>query len=185
MQFFPCDIPEVLVLHPKVFGDERGFFLETYRKSEFEAAGIYQDFVQDNHSRSKRGVLRGLHFQVKQVQGKLFRVIAGEVFDVAVDLRRSSTTFGQWVGVNLSAENKYQVWIPPGFAHGFFVISDWAEVVYKVTDYWAPEHERTLLWNDPRVDIHWPVNPGEAPQLSAKDQQGLLLSQFSKEDLFD
>jgi dTDP-4-dehydrorhamnose 3,5-epimerase len=185
MEFIKTEIPDVLVLQPKVFGDERGFFLETFRKSEFIAAGILQDFVQDNHSRSRRGVLRGLHFQVQQVQGKLFRVIAGEVFDVAVDLRKSSVTFGRWVGICLSAENKYQVWIPPGFAHGFYVMSDWAEVVYKVTDYWAPEHERTLLWNDPQLNIAWPVTPGDTPQLSVKDQQGTLLRDIATAELFD
>jgi dTDP-4-dehydrorhamnose 3,5-epimerase len=184
MEFIQTEIPDVLVLQPKVFGDERGFFLETFRKSEFIAAGIHQDFVQDNHSRSRRGVLRGLHYQVQQVQGKLFRVIAGEVFDVAVDLRKSSATFGRWVGIHLSAENKYQVWVPPGFAHGFYVMSDWAEVVYKVTDYWAPEYERTLLWNDLQLNIAWPVAPGEIPQLSAKDQQGALLRDLATTELF-
>lgn len=168
-------IPEVLVLEPKVFGDERGFFYESYNsKTLTEKAGITDVFVQDNHSSSIRNVLRGLHYQIKQPQGKLVRVIAGEIFDVAVDIRRNSPTFGKWVGENLSVENKKMFWIPKGFAHGFVVISDIAEVLYKTTDYWAPEHERSIVWNDTTLNIMWPIE-GE-PKLSKKDRQGLPLS---------
>lgn len=166
----------VLILEPRVFGDDRGFFYESYnRRVLAEVAGITQDFVQDNHSRSARNVLRGLHYQIKQPQGKLVRAIAGEVFDVAVDIRRSSPTFGKWAGVNLSAENKRMLWIPPGFAHGFLVLSDHAEFLYKTTDYWAPEHERSIAWNDPELAIDWPL-AGE-PVLSAKDRAGLRLKE--------
>ena len=185
MEFIPLSIPDVLLIKPKVFGDERGFFLETYRQSEFTQAGIALPFVQDNHSRSRQGVLRGLHYQVRQVQGKLVRVIAGEVFDVAVDMRRSSPTFGAWVGDRISAENKHQLWIPPGFAHGIYVLSEWAELVYKVTDYWAPEWERTLLWNDADVAVSWPLLAGQEPQLSAKDAAGTPIKQLLPEDLFN
>ncbi|MBA4291097.1 MAG: dTDP-4-dehydrorhamnose 3,5-epimerase, partial [Pseudomonas sp.] len=154
-----------------VFGDERGFFFESFNARQFaEATGLHREFVQDNHSRSAKGVLRGLHYQVQQAQGKLVRVTAGEVFDVAVDLRRSSPTFGQWVGVHLSAENKRQLWVPEGFAHGFVVLSEFAEFLYKTTDYYAPEHERSIRWDDPTLAIDWPLT--EAPQLSAKDQAG-------------
>ncbi len=174
-------IPEVLVLEPKVFGDERGFFYEGYNsKMLAEEAGITDVFVQDNHSSSIRNVLRGLHYQIKQSQGKLVRVIAGEIFDVAVDVRKNSPTFGKWIGENLSAENKKMLWIPKGFAHGYVVISDIAEVLYKTTDYWAPEHERCIAWNDPPLNITWPIK-GE-PKLSEKDQQGLPLS---RAELFD
>ncbi|HEX7972946.1 MAG TPA: dTDP-4-dehydrorhamnose 3,5-epimerase [Anaerolineales bacterium] len=182
MKFLPSAIPDILIIEPQVFGDERGFFLETYQARQFAEAGITADFVQDNHSGSRQGILRGLHYQVRQVQGKLVRVIAGEIFDVAVDIRRSSPTFGRWEGVCLSAQNKLQVWVPPGFAHGFYVLSEWAEVVYKATDFYAPQAERTLLWNDPALGIDWPLLDGQLPLLSAKDAQGMPLSQA---ELFD
>jgi len=169
------DIPEVLILEPRVFGDERGFFFESFNEKVWQAAtGITTRFVQDNHSRSARGVLRGLHYQIRQAQGKLVRVVVGEVFDVAVDLRRSSPTFGKWVGVTLSADNKRQMWVPEGFAHGFLVVSEVAEFLYKTTDYYAPEYERCIIWNDPDLSISWPLS-GEAPQLSAKDSSAPLL----------
>ena len=165
---------DALVLAPKVFGDERGFFFESFNQRRFDdAIGRTVNFVQDNHSRSVRNVLRGLHYQVKQPQGKLLRVIAGEIFDIAVDLRRSSPTFSRWASVVLSAGNKRQIWIPEGFAHGFLVLSEYAEVLYKTTDYWVPEHERCLIWNDPRLAISWPLTSD--PILSAKDGQGLPL----------
>lgn len=168
-------IPEVLILEPKVFGDDRGFFFESYNQRAFqEATGWAPAFVQDNHSRSAKGVLRGLHYQIVQPQGKLVRVVAGEVFDVAVDIRKSSPTFGQWVGAHLSAENKRQMWVPPGFAHGFVVLSDFAEFLYKTTDFYAPEHERCIAWNDPEIGIEWPLD--HAPALSAKDKLGASLS---------
>lgn len=164
-------LPGLLLIEPKVFGDERGFFFESFNQHKFEeAVGRAVSFVQDNHSRSVKGVLRGLHYQIRQPQGKLVRVVHGEVFDVAVDLRKSSPTFGQWVGETLSAENKKQLWIPEGFAHGFLVLSESAEFLYKTTDYWAPEHERSLAWNDPEVAIQWPLDGN--PVISAKDQQG-------------
>jgi dTDP-4-dehydrorhamnose 3,5-epimerase len=166
-------IPDVVVLEPKVFGDARGFFLETWNAREFAIAGIRAEFVQDNHSRSTRNVLRGLHYQLRQPQGKLVRVILGEVFDVAVDLRRSSPTFGRWVGEKLSAENRRMVWVPAGFAHGFLVLSDVAEFLYKATDYYAPEHERSIAWNDPDLAIEWPL--AGAPVLSSKDAAGVRL----------
>ena len=172
-------IPEVVLLQPKVFGDERGFFYESFNQQRFEEAiGRSVSFVQDNHSCSAKGVLRGLHYQVQQAQGKLVRVVAGEVFDVAVDLRAGSKTFGQWVGELLSAENKRQLWVPEGFAHGFLVLSDSAEFLYKTTDYYAPQHERCLQWNDAQVAIDWPLArlDGVALQLSAKDQQGQPLA---------
>lgn len=169
-------IPDLLLLEPKAFGDERGFFLESFNQRRFdEIVGRHIEFVQDNHSRSARHVLRGLHYQIRQSQGKLVRVVAGEVFDVAVDLRRSSPTFGQWAGTCLSADNKRQLWIPEGFAHGFAVLSDYAEFLYKTTDYWAPEYERCLLWNDPAIAIEWPLPT--APILSVKDQAGVTLNQ--------
>jgi dTDP-4-dehydrorhamnose 3,5-epimerase len=180
MRAIATSIPEVIILEPKVFGDERGFFYESFNAKAFEeATGVKREFVQDNHSRSARGVLRGLHYQLQQAQGKLVRVTVGEVFDVAVDLRRSSPTFGQWVGEILSAENKRQLWVPEGFAHGFVVLSDYAEFLYKTTDYYAPEHERSILWNDPDLAIEWPLQ--EAPQLSGKDQAGI---NFKDADLF-
>ena len=175
MEFKPTIIPDVILVEPKVFGDGRGFFMETYQAARFAAAGITAGFVQDNHSGSARGILRGLHYQIRQPQGKLVRVVAGEVFDVAVDLRRSSPTFGRWVGQRLSASNRLQIWIPPGFAHGFYVLSEWAEVVYKATDYYDPEWERTLLWNDPEVGVEWPLLEGRPPILSQKDAEGSLL----------
>jgi dTDP-4-dehydrorhamnose 3,5-epimerase len=175
MEFIPTAIPEVLLIEPKVYGDERGFFMETYQAARFADAGICVDFVQDNHSGSAQGILRGLHYQIRQPQGKLVRVVAGEVFDVAVDLRRSSPNFGRWVGQRLSASNRLQIWIPPGFAHGFYVLTGWAEVVYKATDFYAPEWERTLQWNDPEVGIVWPLLEGQPPILSEKDAQGSLL----------
>ncbi len=174
MKVLETSIPDVLIIEPKVFGDERGFFYESFNAAAFEAAtGLKRQFVQDNHSKSQRGVLRGLHYQIQQPQGKLVRVVAGEVFDVAVDLRKSSPSFGRWFGTHLSAQNQRQLWIPEGFAHGFVVLSESAEFLYKTTDYYAPEHERSLLWNDPELGIQWPFD--EAPQLSAKDQAGKLL----------
>ncbi len=173
MNVIPTDLPEVILLEPKVFGDERGFFMESYNKRVLAEVGIHHDFVQDNHSRSAKGVLRGLHYQLQQAQGKLVRVVAGRVFDVAVDLRKSSPTFGRWAGFELSAENKRLAWIPPGFGHGFLVLSDSADFLYKATDYYAPEHERSVLWNDPAIGIQWPLD-GE-PLLSGKDRAGVLL----------
>jgi dTDP-4-dehydrorhamnose 3,5-epimerase len=168
------ELPEVLILELRVFGDDRGFFFESFNQRDFgESTGVKANFVQDNHSKSKKGVLRGLHYQIQHPQGKLVRVIQGAVFDVAVDLRRSSPNFGKWVGVELSAENKRQLWVPAGFAHGFVVTSDSAEFLYKTTDYWYPEHERSLLWNDPAIGIKWPID-GE-PSLAAKDVAGRLL----------
>ncbi|MBK5108079.1 MAG: dTDP-4-dehydrorhamnose 3,5-epimerase [Anaerolineales bacterium] len=175
MEFKPTTLPEVILISPVVYGDERGFFMETYREIEFSAAGIPGNFVQDNHSGSVQGTLRGLHYQIKQSQGKLVQVVSGEVFDVAVDLRKSSPTFGKWAGELLSAGNKHQLWIPPGFAHGFYVLSDWANVIYKVTDYYAPEWDRTLLWNDPEIGIDWPLIGGEEVNISTKDANGLRL----------
>ncbi|UGQ45620.1 dTDP-4-dehydrorhamnose 3,5-epimerase [Massilia endophytica] len=175
MKVIPTAIDGLLVIEPTVFGDDRGFFFESYNERRFrELTGVRAEFVQDNHSRSARKVLRGLHYQIQQAQGKLVRVTAGSVFDVAVDLRKSSSTFGQWYGLELSAENKRQLWIPPGFAHGFLVTSEHAEFLYKTTDYYAPEHERAILWNDPALGIEWPLD-GE-PLLSGKDQKGLLLA---------
>ena len=176
MKVIETAIPDLLILEPKVFGDARGFFMESFNARSFqEATGLNVDFVQDNHSRSAKGVLRGLHYQIQQAQGKLVRVVRGSVFDVAVDLRRSSPTFGQWVGVTLSEENNRQFWIPPGFAHGFLVTSDSADFLYKTTDYYAPEHERSLLWNDPEVGVEWPLEG--APLLSAKDVAGKPLGE--------
>jgi len=169
-------IPDLILLEPKVFGDDRGFFLESYNRRVFQdAIGIDVDFVQDNHSKSVKGVLRGLHYQVQQTQSKLVRVVSGEIFDVAVDLRRSSPTFGQWDGEVLSADNKRSLWVPGGFAHGFLVLSDTAEVLYKATDYYAPTHERSLAWNDPTVGIKWPMSG--APILSAKDAKAARLNE--------
>jgi dTDP-4-dehydrorhamnose 3,5-epimerase len=168
-------IPEVVVLEPEIFGDERGFFLESYNQKSFEAIGLKRTFVQDNHSRSARNVLRGLHYQLGQPQGKLVRVVIGSIWDVAVDIRRSSATFGQWVAEEISAENKRMLWVPEGFAHGFVVISDSADVLYKATDFYAPSCERSLLWDDPQLGITWPLN-GE-PLLSKKDRAGTPLSQ--------
>ncbi len=169
MRATPTAIPEVIVLEPKLFGDDRGFFFESFNAKAFEqATGLKREFVQDNHSKSAKYVLRGLHYQIQQPQGKLVRVVQGEVFDVAVDLRKSSKTFGQWVGVHLSADNKKQLWVPEGFAHGFVVLSETAEFLYKTTDYYAPEYERSLLWNDPAIGVNWNID-GE-PLLSGKDR---------------
>lgn len=177
MNFTPTFIPEVILVEPRVHGDARGFFMETYQQKEFATAGIDYEFVQDNHSRSTQGALRGLHYQLKHTQGKLFRVIIGEVFDVAVDLRCSSPTFGKWVGFTLSAENKRMLWVPPGFAHGFYTISDFVEVIYKTTDYYAPEYERSIIWNDPDINIQWPELTKEKLILSPKDAQGMTLQE--------
>ncbi|MDD1510007.1 dTDP-4-dehydrorhamnose 3,5-epimerase [Pseudomonas sp. CNPSo 3701] len=180
MHIIQTAIPDVLILEPMVFGDERGFFYESFNARAFsEATGLNPNFVQDNHSRSQQGVLRGLHYQVEQAQGKLVRVTAGEVYDVAVDLRRQSPTFGQWVGTHLSADNKRQMWVPEGFAHGFVVLSEFAEFLYKTTDYYAPAFERCIRWDDPKLAIDWPLQ-GE-PRLSAKDQQSL---RFDEADVF-
>lgn len=176
MQVIPTAIPDVLIIEPKVFGDARGFFFESFNQAKFEAAtGQNVNFVQDNHSRSAQGVLRGLHYQIQQPQGKLVRVVQGEVFDVVVDIRKSSPTFGQWVGEILSADNKRQLWVPEGFAHGFVVMSDTAELLYKTTDYYAPEFERCIAWNDPELAIHWPQPLSTPPLLSSKDQMGLKM----------
>jgi dTDP-4-dehydrorhamnose 3,5-epimerase len=174
MEVIKTKIPDVLILEPKVFGDDRGFFFESFNEQAFlDQTGVKLAFVQDNHSKSARNVLRGLHYQIQQPQGKLVRVVVGEVYDVAVDLRRGSAHFGQWVGIHLSAENKRQFWVPPGFAHGFVVLSESAEFLYKTTDYYAPAYERSLLWNDPDLGIEWPLE-GE-PMLSAKDVVGTPL----------
>jgi dTDP-4-dehydrorhamnose 3,5-epimerase len=176
MIYTQLNIPDVVLIEPKVFGDHRGFFMETFRDDEFKKRIAPVTFVQDNHSKSSRGILRGLHYQIKHPQGKLVRVISGEVFDVAVDLRRSSPFFGRWTGTILSAENKKMLWVPPGFAHGFYVLSPEAEFTYKCTDYYAPDHERSVLWNDPDISIDWPVIPGISPVLSQKDSQGMPLA---------
>jgi dTDP-4-dehydrorhamnose 3,5-epimerase len=175
MKAIPTTIPDVMLLEPRVFGDQRGFFYESFNARRFaELTGVTAAFVQDNHSKSARNVLRGLHYQISQPQGKLVRVTAGAVFDVAVDLRKSSSTFGRWVGFELSAENQRQMWIPPGFAHGFVVTSESAEFLYKTTDYYAPQHERAIRWDDPALGIGWPA--GLQPLLSGKDQQASLLA---------
>lgn len=176
MQFIPTAIADVVIVEPKVFGDQRGFFMESWSRRDFAKAGIHADFVQDNYSRSDQGVLRGLHYQIWQPQGKLVRVTRGEVYDVAVDLRRGSPSFGHWVGVYLSAENSRMLWVPPGFAHGFYVISpEGADFQYKCTDYYAPQHERSLLWNDPAIGVEWPLIDGKEPVLAAKDASGSFL----------
>ena len=177
MLFEPASIPQVILITPQVFGDDRGFFMETYQAQRFGAAGLPFIYVQDNHSGSQHGTLRGLHYQIRQPQGKVVRVLTGEIYDVVVDLRHWSASFGQWLGIELSEKNKKQIWIPPGFAHGFYVLSEWAEVAYKATDYYAPEWERTLFWNDPTMNIAWPILNGEEPILSTKDRQGKLLSE--------
>lgn len=175
MKIIETSIPDVLIIEPKVFGDERGFFYESFNAAAFEAAtGLKRQFVQDNHSKSQRGVLRGLHYQLQQPQGKLVRVVRGRVFDVAVDLRRGSPRFGRWAGVELGEEDHRQLWIPPGFAHGFLVLSEAADFLYKTTDYYAPAHERCIAWNDPQIGIDWPLTA--APLLSAKDAQGSSLA---------
>ena len=177
MKITSTTLSGVMLVEPRCFSDERGFFMETYQAQQFAEAGITAAFVQDNHSASRQGVLRGLHYQVANVQGKLVRAVAGEVYDVAVDLRRSSPTFGQWAATLLSAHNHRQVWIPAGFAHGFYTLSAWAEVVYKTTDYYNPQAERTLLWNDPSLAIPWPLIDGQPPLLSPKDARGMPLQQ--------
>ena len=176
MKVTATSLPEVLIIEPKVFGDQRGFFFESFNQKAFnDATGLDAKFVQDNHSRSTKGVLRGLHYQIQQPQGKLVRVVRGAVFDVAVDIRKSSPNFGAWVGVELSEENHRQLWVPPGFAHGFLVTSDTADFLYKTTDYYAPEFERCVAWNDPEIGVEWPL-AGIEPQLSVKDQAGVLLA---------
>jgi len=177
MEIGRTTIPDVMVLQPEIFGDERGFFMETFRANDFAASGIAGPFVQDNHSGSQQGILRGLHYQIRHPQGKLVRVVTGEIFDAAVDIRRSSSTFGKSIGILLSAQNKRQLWIPPGFAHGFYVISDWAEVLYKATEYYDPEAERVIIWNDPTLNVAWPIKPGKSPTISRKDIAGKLLSE--------
>ena len=177
MEYVPTAIPEVVLLKTKVYGDARGFFLETFRQSEFDAICGHQDFVQDNHSGSRQGILRGLHYQLRQTQGKLVRAAVGEVFDVAVDIRQGSPTFGKWVGAVLSAENRHQLWVPPGFAHGYYVMSEWAEFYYKATDYYAPEWERGILWNDPAIGIEWLLVAGKLPTLSIKDSTAPTLAE--------
>lgn len=174
MNYIETRIPDVIILEPKVFGDDRGFFMETFRANEFAENCAVRDFVQENHSKSRQGILRGLHYQMEQTQGKLVRVVSGCVYDVAVDVRKSSPTFGQWVGVELSADNKRQLWVPEGFAHGFYVMTETAEFVYKCTDYYAPEYEKSLRWDDPTLNISWPLVDGAAPLLSDKDQNGDL-----------
>lgn len=181
MNIVKTALPEVLIFEPKVFGDDRGFFFESFNARQFEdATGLKRDFVQDNHSRSAKNVLRGLHYQIQQPQGKLVRVVAGTVFDVAVDIRRSSPNFGKWVGVELSAENKRQLWVPEGFAHGFVVLSESAEFLYKTTDYYAPQFERSLRWDDPALDIQWPIDG--VPVLSKKDEDAPA---FAVAELFE
>ncbi len=182
MRFIPTEIPDVQLIEPEMLGDQRGFFMEIYHARIYNQAGIDAVFVQDNQSGSRRGSLRGLHYQICHPQSKLIRVVHGEVFDVAVDIRRSSPTFGRWVGRHLSSENRLQIYIPVGFAHGIYVLSDWAEVTYKVSDFYAPECERTLLWNDPQVNVTWPLFDGEPPVLSEKDVRGATLENA---DLFE
>lgn len=182
MKVTACSVPDVLLIEPRVFGDDRGYFYESFNQRAFNGAtGLNLTFVQDNHSKSARNVLRGLHYQIQQPQGKLVRVVAGEVFDVAVDFRRGSPTFGKWVGEILSEKNKRQLWVPPGFGHGFVVLSETAEFLYKTTDYYAPEHERCVVWNDPALAIEWPLD-GAVPLLSGKDSAGLA---FLQADMFD
>ena len=175
------NIPDVLLIKPEIYEDDRGFFIETYHTKKYTQLGI-PSFVQDNHSRSKKGVLRGMHYQIKHSQGKLVRVVSGAVFDVVVDIRKSSNFFGQWVGQELSAENNYQLWVPPGFAHGYYVLSDLADFLYKTTDFYSPEHERTILWNDEDLSIDWPIAKGEVPIISVRDLRGTLLKDA---ELFD
>jgi dTDP-4-dehydrorhamnose 3,5-epimerase len=169
VEFEPTEIPEVVLIRPKVFGDSRGYFFESWEERKFAGAGLEVKFVQDNHSRSARHILRGLHYQIQQPQGKLVRVVTGTVFDVAVDIRRSSPTFGRWVGVTLSEENHHMLWVPTGFAHGFMVLSESADFLYRCTDFWAPPHERAIAWNDPDLGIVWPLPEGTQPVLSGKD----------------
>jgi dTDP-4-dehydrorhamnose 3,5-epimerase len=180
LKFIPTKIPEVILIEPKVIGDDRGFFFESWRKSEFFQNNITHDFVQENHSRSAKGVLRGLHYQTENVQGKLVRVVHGEVFDVAVDLRQSSSTYRCWVGEILSQQNRRMLWVPPGFAHGFYVMSEMAEFIYKCTDYYAPDYEQCILWNDPKIGIDWPFEESVHPKLSDKDLNGLSFAKAPK-----
>jgi dTDP-4-dehydrorhamnose 3,5-epimerase len=182
MKITPTEIPEVLLIEPQVYADERGFFMETFQVRNYAEAGLAASFVQDNLSGSRGGVLRGLHYQMRQPQGKLVSVLVGEVFDVAVDLRRSSPTFGRWVGAHLSAQDRRQIWVPPGFGHGFLVLSAWAELAYKASDFYSPGWERTIRWDDPTLAIRWPLAAGQQPLLSPKDAQGCLLADA---DLFD
>jgi dTDP-4-dehydrorhamnose 3,5-epimerase len=182
MEFNRTEIPEVIVVNPQVHEDTRGFFMETYRADQFASAGIDTNFVQDNHSRSIQYTLRGLHYQIRHAQGKLVQVVVGEIFDVAVDLRRSSPTIGRWVGILLSAQNKHQLWVPKGFAHGFYVTSEWAEVIYKTTDYYNRESERCIRWDDPTIGVTWPFVNGITPILSPKDQSG---KSFREAELFE
>lgn len=175
MKYTQLDIPDIVLIEPQVFGDHRGFFMETFRDDEFRKNVAHATFVQDNHSKSSHGILRGLHYQIKQPQGKLVSVILGEVFDVAVDIRESSPFFGKWTGMTLSSDNKRMLWIPPGFAHGFYVLSNEAQFTYKCTNYYAPEHERCILWNDPSIAIDWPIIAGSSPILSQKDKGGSTL----------
>ncbi|WP_455851546.1 dTDP-4-dehydrorhamnose 3,5-epimerase [Pantoea endophytica] len=177
MKIIDTDIPDVKIIEPAVFGDERGFFMETWQQKKFEELVCPRTFVQDNHSKSSKGILRGLHYQTTNTQGKLVRVVSGEVYDVAVDMRKSSPTFGKWVGVYLSADNKRQLWVPEGFAHGFYVTSESAEFVYKCTDYYNPKNEHSLLWNDSDLNITWPIGANEFPALSAKDKDGTPFAQ--------
>lgn len=182
MNFEALTIPSVIKIAPSFHGDERGFFMETYQEERFKQAGINDIFVQDNHSGSQQGILRGLHYQIRKPQGKLVRVVTGEVFDVAVDLRRSSPTFGHWVAEVLSARNRLQLWIPPGFAHGFYVLSDWADLVYKVTNFYAPQWDRTIRWDDPDIGIDWPLIENSPPILSEKDMNGIA---FHDAEIFE
>lgn len=182
MNFITTELSGVMLIEPEVFADERGFFMETFQAREFTEAGIASGFVQDNQSGSHQGVLRGLHYQIKQPQGKLVRMAFGEVYDVVVDLRRKSPTFGKSAGFRLSSREKKQLWIPAGFAHGFYTLSDWAEVIYKATDFYAPQYERTLLWNDPALGIEWPLVEGQTPRVSVKDAKG---SQLATAEVFD
>jgi len=177
LELINTELPDVVLLQPQIFNDPRGYFMEVYRHQAFESLGLPAQFVQENQSGSKKGILRGLHYQIQQPQGKLVRVLVGEVFDVAVDIRRSSPTFKQWVGAYLSAENKQQLWIPPGFAHGFYVLSDWAEVTYKVTTYYAPKWNRSIRWDDPELGVNWPVVAGEQPLLSSGDAKAPYLQE--------
>jgi len=175
MKYTPLRIPDVIVIEPQVFGDHRGFFMETWREDEFKQKIVDLTFVQDNHSKSLQGILRGLHYQIQHPQGKLVRVVSGKIFDVVVDLRKSSSTFGEWVGIILSSDNKKMLWVPPGFAHGFYVLSHEAEFIYKCTDYWSPEYERSIIWNDSSLAIDWPIIQDTFPVLAEKDKDGSTL----------
>lgn len=182
MEFNPASVPEVIVIEPTIHEDPRGFFMETYQRRRYEENGISLDFVQSNHAGSKRGVLRGLHYQIRQPQGKLVQATYGKIYDAAVDLRRSSATFGRWTGIELSVGNRLLLWVPPGFAHGYYVMSERAEITYHVTDYYAPEWERTLAWNDPSIGIRWPLEDDTSPILSDKDTNGQLLTEAETYD---